>query len=308
MFSMSRLTGLAVAMLCAQRAATVRGAGRATGSDFCAQKISRATGCCRRHPDSRHCTKLQSTESKTKTKRPKLGGRAAKRAARAQFEPGTVNQLVPPAPAATTRMADLLNMSAPAYRERFQPRTREQYLVAVATLWNMLDRNIERKLKGCRRGPRCPGTPYGYMRPAQLEHYSSFVWDKGPQIYCEVGFNGGHGTVAMMLANSRLTVHSFELAGYLYTMPAMELVQDYFGERFHFYRGDSTKLVPAFARNASHSCDVLLVDGDHRFKGAFADIKSMRKLAKPGAVLLIDDLDGARAASNPHATRATRSG
>jgi len=86
-------------------------------------------------------------------------------------------------------------------------------------------------------------------------------------------------------------------------MPAMEIVRDYFGERFHFYRGDSTKLVPAFARNSSHSCDVLLVDGDHRFKGAFADIKSMRKLAKPGAVLLIDDLDGARLPSHTKAHR-----
>ena len=39
------------------------------------------------------------------------------------------------------------------------------------------------------------------------------------------------------------------------------------------------------------SCDVLLVDGDHGYRGALQDIRNMRALAKPGAVLLVDDLD-----------------
>ena len=39
------------------------------------------------------------------------------------------------------------------------------------------------------------------------------------------------------------------------------------------------------------SCDVLLVDGDHGHRGALQDIRNMRALAKPGAVLLVDDLD-----------------
>ena len=36
---------------------------------------------------------------------------------------------------------------------------------------------------------------------------------------------------------------------------------------------------------------MLLVDGDHGYRGALLDIRNMRALAKPGAVLLVDDLD-----------------
>jgi len=188
-------------------------------------------------------------------------------------------------------LASMLDMGANAYHERFQPQTLSQYYAAVATMWNLLDRNIEVAARNCRDRARCPGTPFGYMRPAQLKHYSSFVWKKGAMTYCEIGFNGGHGTTAMLLANPKLRVHSFELGGYTYTAPAEALVRLYFGERFKYHRGDSQKLVPAFARNNSKLCDVLLVDGAHSYAGALKDIRNMHALAQPGAVLLVDDLD-----------------
>mmetsp|Transcript_24829 Transcript_24829/g.50385 ORF Transcript_24829/g.50385 Transcript_24829/m.50385 type:complete len:256 (+) Transcript_24829:143-910(+) len=187
--------------------------------------------------------------------------------------------------------ARMLDMNSSAYHERFQPQTLPQYYAAVATMWNLLDRNIEVAVRNCHDHQHCPGTPFGYMRPAQLEHYSSFVWKKGAMKYCEIGFNGGHGTAAMLLANPKLEVHSFELGGYPYTAPAEALLRLYFGNRFRYYLGDSHKLVPAFARNHGKLCDVLLVDGIHSYAGALQDIKNMRALAKPGAVLLVDDLD-----------------
>ena len=150
-------------------------------------------------------------------------------------------------------MAGMLDMAAEAYQERFQPRTLQQYHAAVATVWNLLDRNIEKAARNCRSHQHCPGTPFGYIRPAQLEHYSSFVWRKGPMRYCEIGFNGGHGTVAMLLANPKLQVHSFELGGYAYTAAAAELVHLYFGERFQYHLGNSQKLVPAFAEQKHHN-------------------------------------------------------
>jgi hypothetical protein len=92
------------------------------------------------------------------------------------------------------RFADLLRLSARAHETRFVPSTPPQYHSAVATLWNLLDRNIQTHSEQCARGvgshSACPGTPFGYMRPAQLEHYSSFVWAKGPLVYCEVGMRG----------------------------------------------------------------------------------------------------------------------
>jgi len=149
-------------------------------------------------------------------------------------------------------MASMLDMASEAYQERFQPRTLQQYHAAVATVWNLLDRNIEKAARNCRSHSHCPGTPFGYIRPAQLDHYSSFVWRKGPMRYCEIGFNGGHGTAAMLLANPKLQVHSFELGGYAYTAPAAELVHLYFGERFQYHLGNSQQLVPAFAEHKDH--------------------------------------------------------
>ena len=76
---------------------------------------------------------------------------------------------------------------------------------------------------------------------------------------------------------------------------AQELVRSYFGARFQPILGNSRVLVPDFGRKNNgtlrRACDVLLVDGDHSYAGAYADLINMRQLAKPGAVLLIDDLD-----------------
>ena len=71
--------------------------------------------------------------------------------------------------------------------------------------------------------PGRPSTPYGYMREVQLHAYSQLVWHR-PRVrtYCEVGFNGGHGTVAMLLASPRLQVHSFELGIFPYTRTAQD--------------------------------------------------------------------------------------
>jgi hypothetical protein len=99
----------------------------------------------------------------------------------------------------------------------------------------------------------------------------------------------------MLLANPELTAHSFELGGFSYVRDAQVLVRSYFGNRFRPYLGNSRKLVPEFGSRSNgtlrHACDVLLVDGDHSFSGSYADLVNMRQLAKPGAVLLIDDLD-----------------
>ena len=177
------------------------------------------------------------------------------------------------------------NETAALRHNRYMPKTYAQYLTSVLTLWNLLDRNIERHLGAA-------GTPFGYMRPVQLHAYSQLVFDADDATYCEVGFNGGHGAVAMLLANPTLKVHAFELgANGPYSATAAEIVTTYFGpRRFEYHRGDSHITVPAFANQHGRVCDIVLVDGDHSAHGAFADINNMRDVARRGAVLLIDDI------------------
>jgi hypothetical protein len=56
------------------------------------------------------------------------------------------------------------------------------------------------------------------MRKVQLLAYSQVVWGRTTLgngqaakkiIYCEVGLNAGHGTIAMLLANPRVHVRPY---------------------------------------------------------------------------------------------------
>lgn len=184
----------------------------------------------------------------------------------------------------------------PTGTHRFAPTTWDEYLTAVLTLWNLLDSNINRAQVRNKGYTSRYGTPYGYMRPVQLYAYAQLVWNN-PRVrtYCEVGVNGGHGTAAMLLANPELVAHSFDLAAYDYSAGAYDILSLYFGARFRVTRGDSTVTVPAFTAgqngsSAPVSCDVILIDGDHSGRGAFADLQNMRPLAGCNATLLIDDI------------------
>ena len=176
--------------------------------------------------------------------------------------------------------------------QRFTPSTYEHMLVAILTMWNILDANVNAaQLAG--RGYTAPyGTPYGYMRPVQLHAYTRLVWrNSRARTYCEIGVNAGHGTAAMLLANPTLVAHSFDMGAYGYSEGAYRLLSLHFGERFQLHRGDSTRTVPDWAgSNQSVECDLLLVDGDHRYRGAYLDLVNMRQLASCNATVLIDDI------------------
>ena len=68
---------------------------------------------------------------------------------------------------------------------------------------------------------------YGYMRRSQLDYFLDLVARKvfSPMTYCEIGFNGGHSAVAMLLAHSDMTVHSFDLGAMAYSRPAAAFLE-----------------------------------------------------------------------------------
>jgi hypothetical protein len=184
------------------------------------------------------------------------------------------------------------NDTLPTGAKRFAPDTYEQMIVAVLTMWNLLDANINAaQLAG--NGYKSPyGTPYGYMRPVQLHAYTQSVW-KNPhaRTYCEIGLNGGHGTAAMLEASPDLVAHSFDMGAYGYSNDAYRLLALSFGDRFQLHRGDSMLTVPEFAAaHQSVACDVILIDGDHRLRGCKQDMINMRQLAGCNATVFIDDI------------------
>ena len=184
------------------------------------------------------------------------------------------------------------NDALPTGVNRFAPASYQQMLVSVLSFWNLLDANINDAQKAQHGYTSAFGTPYGYIRAVQLHAYTRLAWrSPKPLTYCEVGVNGGHGTAAMLMANPTMVAHSFDLGAYGYSDGAYKLLSLYFGDRFQLHRGDSTRAVPEFAAtNTSVRCDILLVDGDHRYKGAHRDIVNMQELANCNATLLLDDI------------------
>ena len=181
------------------------------------------------------------------------------------------------------------------------------------------------------------------MRKVQLLAYSRVVWagvgtdalargqnSKGV-VYCEVGLNAGHGTIAMLLANPRVQVrvrtvgservglllrppsrstfhglsfmpqlrasqvYSFDLMLFPYSPTVVHLIDSTFPGRFRVIRGDSTVSVPQHVRQVvagkSPWCDVALVDGDHSFAGSKQDLINIAQMAKCNATLLADDIN-----------------
>lgn len=171
---------------------------------------------------------------------------------------------------------------------RFVPSTGAERLAATYTLWNLLDRTMF-----VRGSTDYPGSsPFGYMRPVQLDAYVRFAQLPYVRTYCEVGVNGGHGTAAILLANPSLIAHSWDLGRHSYATDVYTILSNYFGKRFVLHRGDSRAEIPRFVNSSfSHDvkCDLILVDGDHHSTTAYADIINLQPLAACQAWLLVDD-------------------
>ena len=162
---------------------------------------------------------------------------------------------------------------------RFVPKSLNETLSGTFTLWNLLDATMH---------DAAPDNNYqtGYVRELQLRRMMELA--RTPELlhrggtYCEIGFNGGHSSAAMLLANPKLVVHSFDLMMWAYSDRAAALLKLQFGTRFHIQKGNSLETVPQFTREHKEACDVLFVDGDHSEKGAKLDMQNMRFAAAPG--------------------------
>ena len=100
--------------------------------------------------------------------------------------------------------------------------------------WNLLDRQmyIDAPLYAYQTG---------YVRELQVRRMVELARALPPRsTYCEIGLNGGHSMVAMLLANPALTAHSFDLLALPYSESVKRLLQRRFGV-VTFHPGSSRK-------------------------------------------------------------------
>ncbi len=126
---------------------------------------------------------------------------------------------------------------------------------------------------------------------AQLAVYARLFGRCSVQRISEIGFNAGHSTLAMLMANPAARIQSFDLGEHPSARAALSTLKRQFPTReLDVVWGDSRQTVPAFARTyAGPRFDVLIVDGGHTYDIARADVLNMRALAHAATVLVVDD-------------------
>ena len=128
--------------------------------------------------------------------------------------------------------------------------------------------------------------------PEQFRAYYALANSSHTQTICETGFNAGHSTFQWLTGSTTAKVYSFDLGNHGYARHMASYLQSKFPRRLQMIWGDSTKSIPDFIEtNPDVKCDLIIVDGGHSYKIAYADLSNFRKLAKSGhSVVIIDDM------------------
>ena len=170
---------------------------------------------------------------------------------------------------------------------RFVPRDENETFSSIFTMWNLLDRMM------LTHEPN-HNFAAGYVRELQLRRMYRLVNSPTTvQTYCEIGLNGGHSAVAMLLMSPLLKVIAFDLLMWRYSQPVVELLRQLFQERFELHPGDSADTVRAFARNSTERCNLIFIDGSHKRRDVLRDLQQMTSLSAPGAAVIADDIGAA---------------
>lgn len=180
------------------------------------------------------------------------------------------------------------NGRLPIDKPRFVAKDDGELLASIFTWWNLLDGVMLTHEPGSR-------FMAGYIREVQLRRMMQIVRQPNVSTYCEVGMNGAHSTVAMLLANERAHAHVFDLMRWNYSQPVAALLRATFRERFSLSEGYSHDTLPPWIerarQNKSIRCDMLLVDGGHNLATARNDLQLLRDAATPGAKVIVDDIN-----------------
>lgn len=127
--------------------------------------------------------------------------------------------------------------------------------------------------------------------PGQVSLYRMLFSLQNVRSIAEIGFNGGHSTLLMLVSNPVARIQSFDMGSHTYGRPTWDFLKQQFpAHEMSIAWGDSRQTVPEFHRkNPDQRFDVVIVDGGHDHEVAMADIMNMRALSHKHTILVIDD-------------------
>jgi hypothetical protein len=107
----------------------------------------------------------------------------------------------------------------------------------------------------------------------------------------EIGLNGGHSALLVLISNPSLTLVVVDNFQHKYAEQAAVFLKDRFPRRFHCISGDSRDVLPRMALEKPRlRFDAVHVDGGHAENVAYADISNALRLARKDAFFVLDDL------------------
>ncbi len=106
----------------------------------------------------------------------------------------------------------------------------------------------------------------------------------------EIGMNAGHS--ALLALACGVEYHGVDIALHPYVRPAAEFLKSEFGDRFHFYEGDSLVKLPQMAQDLPFlRFDLIHVDGHHGDYYCIKDTENSLVMALKNAWIILDDTD-----------------
>ena len=139
------------------------------------------------------------------------------------------------------------------------------------------------------------------------KQYNLFQFARKAKSILEIGFNAGHSTALMLLANPTSKILHFDIKEHAYVDTCYEYLKSVFGaDRFlGMTQGDSKATLPAWisATNPASTkqppkshpysnptlFDIIHIDGGHNDIDAISDIYYCKKLAHKDTIVIIDD-------------------
>ena len=122
--------------------------------------------------------------------------------------------------------------------------------------------------------------------PGQMEHLGNIVRNENIKTMLEIGFNAGHSADVFLSQNPNLKLTSYDLGEHTYTLVAKEYIDKKYPGRHTLVLGDSKETLP---RNVG-LYDCFFIDGGHDYASASSDMKECARLAKPYAIVVMDDV------------------